>query len=123
MRFLRLFHYKSRIEYIDPMPFKLYFVFTMKALFITLFFAATPLILLVNFQIIFYLYKSLWAIIIGMFLVYFIVMCIWNVDRLFLKYVGNFELSKYNKDYFKFYTGLAVISTIITGIIILIEVI
>jgi len=95
----------------------------MKAISITLFFATTPLILLVNFQIIFYLYKSFWAIIIGMFLVYFIVMCIWNVDRLFLKYVGNLELSKYNKDYFKFYTGLAVISTIITGIIILIEVI
>lgn len=122
MNVLKLYHLRKRIALTDDISVKQYILSTMKAFLITLFIMFAPLVVGINGLIVLILYKSLWSIIIGFILIYCIVMCFWNADRLFRKYNGFNELEEYKDDFLLFYNMLAIALAFIGVIVILFEV-
>jgi len=122
MNVLKLYHFKKRIALVDEITTKQYIITALKALGITLFFMFAPLVGLINLLIVVILYKSLWATIVGFILVYCIVMCFWNTDRLFRKYNEFSVLEQHKDDFLLFYNMLAVAIGFVAIIVILFEV-
>ena len=122
-KFMKFYRHLERIEATNNIGIKNYLIAALKAIALVLFFASPILIVIINTFIMLVLYKSFWAIIIGYMMIYFIVMCLWAVDKYFIKFAGLGSLNVYKKEFLIFYTILASVSGLIGVVFIIIEVI
>ena len=122
-KFMKFYKHLERIEATSNLGVKHYLIAALKAIAVVLFFALPLLIVLINTFSILVLYKSFWAIIIGYMMIYYIVMCLWAIDKYFIKFAGLGSLNVYKKDFLIFYTILASISGLIGVVFIIIEVV
>lgn len=118
-----IYKYIERIDATNEMSAKDYIFAYLKSTGIVLFFTAPFHILIINTFVMILLYKSLWAILLGFLMIYFVVMCFWAIDKVFIRVAKLETLKRFKKEFYTFYSVLAVIAGLIGVIVIIIEVI
>lgn len=121
MKILELLHTKERTSFIDSIEWKTVLFGVLKAFLYVIFFTAPLHIVSINLLIFLSLYKSIWAIVLSVLVVYFICFSFWLLDVFFLKNIEYKDDIK--KDAFKFMITVASVIAVVVGIITAFEVI
>ncbi len=119
--FWNLIDIKKRHEAFNAVPIKDFLLKNTLSILISAFLLFTPVILVGNVFIMYYLYKSIWTIFIGVVLVYLLVLFFAIEDFILVKWVAP-ELLEDKMNYIKFYNIVAVLFSVSLTIYLIVEV-
>ncbi len=119
--FWNLLNIKKRHTAFNALPTKEFLIKNTLGILISAFILFTPIVFVGNVFIMYYLYKSVWTIFIGIVLVYLLVLFFALGDFIMVKWAVP-ELLEDKKNYIKFYNIVAILLSISLTVYLLIEV-